>query len=207
MKSICLLDGSLPRSVSSSWVPISREGGISSSRRYDRFLSVHTQFSTIWGGKKEQTSLKEMYYRATEPPKRSYSGCIINKYSLIKKKTHRGVAHLAVKVWGVDARFDDVEQGIDQTLTAAHLPACLLTGRAQVSAATCIPRNLISIFQPNNQVIQCIHKYIPRIWFLYVYAQTIPEWIRITKEMFLKSFKTIMGAKKNLITHWLGFSL
>ena len=40
--------------------------------------------------------------------------------------------YLAVEVRGVDAGFDDVEQGVHQTITGAHLPPGLLTCRAQV---------------------------------------------------------------------------
>lgn len=53
LESTSLLGDSLPSSPSSSWPPISRAGGSSSSRRYDRFLRVQMQFSTIWAGQKE----------------------------------------------------------------------------------------------------------------------------------------------------------
>ncbi len=48
LESTSLLGDSLPSKPSSSCPPISRDGGNSSSRRYDRFLRVQIQFSTIW---------------------------------------------------------------------------------------------------------------------------------------------------------------
>lgn len=48
LESTSLLGDSLPSRPSSSCPPISRDGGSSSSRRYDRFLRVQIQFSTIW---------------------------------------------------------------------------------------------------------------------------------------------------------------
>lgn len=48
LESTSLLGDSLPNKPSSSCPPISRDGGSSSSRRYDRFLRVQIQFSTIW---------------------------------------------------------------------------------------------------------------------------------------------------------------
>lgn len=54
LESTSLLGDSLPRRPSSSWPPICRDGGNSSSRRYDRFLRVQIQFSTIcWQGERE----------------------------------------------------------------------------------------------------------------------------------------------------------
>lgn len=55
LESTSLLGDSLPSKPSSSCPPISRDGGISSSRRYDRFLRVQIQFSTIWGQAGEET--------------------------------------------------------------------------------------------------------------------------------------------------------
>ena len=47
--------------------------------------------------------------------------------------------YLAVEVGGADAGFDDIEQGVDESLAAAHLLSGLLARRAQVSTATSKP--------------------------------------------------------------------